>query len=147
MEVAVINCGADKQYKKCKAKDLYTGSLFVASRKYVESVYGNNYCILSAKYHVLMPDDIIEPYDMFLGNFKKQEKEEWWKISVDQLLNKFPENTVYHFYAGQDYIKGILPILQDAGRKYECYLNNLGMGYKIQWFQQSTKSKMKRRLF
>ena len=113
----------------------------MASRRYVESVYGNNYCILSAKYHVLMPDDMVEPYDMFLGKFKKQEKEEWWKITAGQLLENFPENTIYHFYAGQNYINGILPILQEAGRKYKCYLNDLGMGYKIQWFNQHIKKK------
>lgn len=144
MTVTVINCGADKQSKQCAAKDMYVGSLFVASRKYVESMYGKNYCILSAKYHVLFPEDIIEPYDMFLGNFKKSEKEYWWSISAEQLLNKYPKDTVFHFYVGQDYIKGILPILDKEKRKYEYYLNNLGMGYKIQWFLQHTKKKTKK---
>jgi len=140
MEVAIITCGADKQNIQCPAKQMYKGSLFVASKKFAESNYGS-YCILSAKYHVLMPDDIIEPYDMFLGKFSKQEKQEWWRITGQQLLEKFPEDTVYHFYAGKTYIEGVLPILDKAGRKYECFLNNLGMGYKIQWFQQHTKRK------
>jgi hypothetical protein len=144
MKVAIITCGSDKQYKKCPAKEMYIGSLFVASRKYVESVYGNNYCILSAKYHLLHPDDIIEPYDMFLGKFKKEEKQEWWRITSNMLLEEFSENTEYEFYAGKDYIEGILPVLDKAGRKYNCYLNDLGMGYKIQWFQHHTKKKAKR---
>ena len=86
MKVAIITCGADKQNKKCKAKDMYKGSLFVASRKYVESVYGSNYCILSAKYNLLHPDDVIEPYDMFLGKFKKEEKQKWWNKTAQMLL-------------------------------------------------------------
>lgn len=140
MEVAVINCGAEKQYKKCKAKDLYTGSLFVASRKFAQSNY-SQYCILSAKYHVLMPDDIVKPYDMFLGNFTKQQKQEWWQETAKQLMVKFSTGTKFDFYVGQDYVEGILPILDSNNIQYECFLNHLGMGYKIQWFQQHIKKK------
>ena len=144
MKVAIITCGADKQNKKCKAKDMYKGSLFVASRKYVESVYGSNYCILSAKYNLLHPDDVIEPYDMFLGKFKKEEKQKWWNKTAQMLLEEYPENTEYEFFCGKDYIEGVLPILDEAGRKYNCYLNDLGMGYKIQWYQQHTKKPTKK---
>ena len=76
---------------------------------------------------------------MFLGNFNKQEKQEWWEITARQLLEKFPEDTVYHFYAGKAYIEGVIPIIEKSGRKYECFLNDLGMGYKIQWFLRHTK--------
>lgn len=93
-----------------------------------------------------MPDDIVEPYDVFFGDFTQLEKEEWWKVSSRQLLENFSENTVYHFYAGQNYIKGIIPVLQESGRQYECYLNNLRVGYKTQWFKQHTKN-YKKKLF
>ena len=145
MKVAVINCGSDKQVVKCKAKDMYVGSLFVASRKFAQSNY-EQYCILSAKYHCLLPDDEIEPYDMFLGNFTKQEKQKWWSITAEQLLKKFPKNTEFDFYVGQDYLEGLLPVLDKENVKYNCYLNHLGMGYKIQWFNQHTKS-AKKKLF
>lgn len=145
MRVAVINCGSGKQSVKCKAKDMYIGSLFVASRKFAQTNY-EQYCILSAKYHCLLPDDLIEPYDMFLGNFNKQEKQEWGSITAKQLLEKFPEETEFDFYVGQDYLEGILPVLDKSNVIYNCYLNHLGMGYKIQWFNQHTK-KVTKKLF
>lgn len=145
MKVAVINCGAEKQGIECKAKDMYIGSLFVASRKFAQTNY-EQYCILSAKYHCLLPDDVIKPYDMFLGNFNKQQKQEWWSITANQLLEKFPKGTQFDFYVGQDYLEGIVPILENSNVVCNCYLNHLGMGYKIQWFNQHTKN-AKRKLF
>ena len=145
MTVGVVNCGSEKKSFKCKAKDIYTGSLFVASRKFAQSNY-EQYCILSAKHHVLLPNDEIEPYDMFLGNFSKQEKQEWWKETAKQLLEKFPEGTEFDFYVGQTYLEGVIPILENKGVKCNCYLNDLGMGYKIQWFNQHTRG-TKKKLF
>lgn len=142
MKVAVINCGSAKQYKKCAAKDLYIGSLFVASRQFCESNY-DHWCILSAKYHVLMPDDIVEPYEAFLTKFSKEDKQKWGKITAEQLLSKFPEDTEFDFYVSQSYINDTLKYLDSAGRVYNTYLNDLGMGYKIQWFKNHTTKKQK----
>ena len=143
MKVAVINCGSAKQHKKCKAQDLYIGSLFLASQEFCKSKY-DQYCILSAKYHVLLPDDIVEPYDMFLTKFSKKDKEEWSRITAEQLLTKFPEDTEFDFYVSQSYLTYVLPYLDKAKRVYNTYLNDLGMGYKIQWFQQHTTKKLKK---
>ena len=142
MKVAVINCGSAKQNKPCKAKDLYIGSLFVASRQFCESNY-DNWCILSAKYHVVMPNEIIAPYDMFLTNFSKKEKQEWSKITAEQLLSKFPKDAKFDFYVSQSYIQDTLPYLDKENRIYNTFLNDLGMGYKIQWFKNHTNTKQK----
>lgn len=146
MKVAVINCGSEKVHKKCKAKDLYIGSLFLASRFFCESNY-DKYCILSAKYHCLLPDDIVDYYDLYLGNLSKVEKQQWDLITAQQLIDKFPKGTEFDFYTSKMYIDGILPILQKNGISYTTNLNNLGLGYKIQWFQQNTKNKQQKSLF
>lgn len=143
MKVGIINCGADKKSYKCKAKDLYIGNLFIASRKFVESNY-TTYCILSAKYHCVNPNDILEPYDMFLGNFTKEEKQHWGEITAHQLLSNFPKDTEFDFYVSQSYLDYILPILESNNVKYNCYLNHMGLGYKIQWFNQHTKKAVKK---
>lgn len=143
MKVAVINCGSDKVHKTCKAKDLYTGSLFIASRLFCEANY-DQYCILSAKYHCLLPDDEVSYYDLYLGDLNKQEKAEWDKITAQQMMERFPEGTEFDFYTSKMYQVGIIPIFDKAGIKYTTSLNDLGLGYKIQWFQQHTKKKKKK---
>lgn len=142
MKVAVINCGSDKVHKQCKAKDLYTGSLFLASRFFCESNY-KQYCILSAKYHVLLPDDVVDYYDLYLGSLSKKDKDVWNKITATQLLEKFPVGTEFDFYTSKMYLEGVLPILKQNDVSYTTNLNNLGLGYKIQWFQQHTKTNNK----
>lgn len=143
MKVAVINCGSDKVHKKCKAKDLYTGSLFLASRFFCESNY-DQYCILSAKYHVLLPDDDVDYYDLYLGSLSKEEKAEWDKITAQQLMDRFPKGTEFDFYTSKMYIDGVLPVLDKNGISYTTNLNDLGLGYKIQWFQKHTKRRQKK---
>lgn len=143
MKVAIINCGSDKVNKKCKAKDLYTGNLFIASRLFCESNY-KEYCILSAKYHCLLPNDEVDYYDLYLGNLSKQEKADWDIITAKQLMEKFPTDTEFDFYTSKMYLEGVVPILQSNGYTCNTYLNNLGMGYKIQWFKQHTKHKTKK---
>lgn len=140
MKVAVINCGSEKQFKKCAAKDLYTGSLFIASRQFVESKF-EQYVILSAKYHCVLPDQIIEPYELYLGSLSKEEKQEWDNITIKQLEEYFPKGTEFEFYTSKMYQDGIIPILEKDGYICNTNINNLGLGYKIQWFQQHTKRK------
>ena len=55
------------------AKDLYLGSIFLKGKAIAEAA-GMNYCILSAKYGLLMPDDFIENYDQ---KFKKAYTGKW----------------------------------------------------------------------
>ena len=137
-KVAVINCGSKKVHKKCKAQDMYVGSLFKASQKFCESNC-ENYCILSAKYHCLLPTDEIDYYDLYLGNLTKSEKVEWAIVTGNELMTKFPKGTEFDFYVSKMYLEELVPILNRNSIKYTINLNNLGLGYKIQWFQKHTK--------
>lgn len=143
LTVAVINCGAEKCSSSKKAKDLYTGSLFVASRQYVESNY-DSYIILSAKYHMCLPNDILQPYELYLGHLSKADKKVWNEITAQEMAQTFPVGTVFDFYTSKMYQEGLIPILRSLGYTCNTNLNNLGMGYKIQWFQQHTKRNTKK---
>lgn len=66
--VLIIACSSQKApVEKAPAKDLYTGNLFIKARKLAE-MHNVPYWILSAKYGIIMPDDVIETYDQ---KFKK----------------------------------------------------------------------------
>ena len=81
-EIAVINCGSRKKSLATPAREMYEdGSLFKKIRDYVESTYPQYY-ILSGKYGLLEPNQIIEPYEdvvffsqkIFRDRAKKQGK-------------------------------------------------------------------------
>ena len=145
MDVAVISCGSKKQRDtgKLKAKDLYTGLWFKWSRRFAESNYPN-WCILSAKYHVVFPDDELEYYNLYLGNLKKEEKEEWNREVLKELLTKFPAGTHFDFYTGVEYYQGLTFLMDENHIDYTIHLEGLGLGYKLQWFKEHTKVKSKK---
>lgn len=61
--IAVINCGSKKKSYPCPAREMYEdGSLFKKIRDYIELDY-DQYFILSGKYGLLNPNQIIEPYE------------------------------------------------------------------------------------
>lgn len=144
--VAVINCGKSKIHgNQIPAQYIYTGQLFKASKKFVEGKY-NCYVILSAKYHCLLPTDLVNYYDHCLNNMSAKDRRSWYDITANQLISKFPKNTHFDFYVSQVYLKGLLPILDEHNISYSCYCNDLSLGRKISYFNNHSNSTEPRKL-
>lgn len=82
MRVAIIGCGAAKLDHRAPARDLYTGSLFVAARRDVEE-RAVPYRILSARYGLVRPWDVIAPYDLTIHAAQADHDEDSWRRWVD----------------------------------------------------------------
>ena len=65
MKIAIIGCSKSKQNYSCKASEMYTGTIFQKSYDVAKQLTNNIY-ILSAKYGLLKPNDVIEPYNLAL---------------------------------------------------------------------------------
>lgn len=68
--VGLVSCGGKKRDTASPARDLYIGDLFTKSKTWVEA-FCDEWAILSAKHYLLMPDEVIEPYDLKLGDVLK----------------------------------------------------------------------------
>lgn len=84
--LCITPCGDRKIWKKYpdagpqKARDVYTGPYAGKCIKYAETFYPFSWCILSAKYGFLLPDDVVHgPYNV---TFKKKNTN---PISVNEL--------------------------------------------------------------
>jgi hypothetical protein len=88
--------------------------------------------ILSAKYGLLHPDTIIEPYNKTLLGMPKQEQLAWMLKVSDQLLDQYP-NARFVYYAGVNYYRG-LP-------KGEYPFGNKTLGQRLQWLNQQIEGK------
>jgi len=69
--LCIVPCGNRKIWDKfpsqgaTEARHVYIGPLAKKCREYAEKFYPSSWCILSAKYGFLMPDDIVEgPYNV-----------------------------------------------------------------------------------
>jgi len=71
--VCVVSCTAHKRGKPTQAENLYCSDLFYKSRRYAQANH-DSWLILSAKYGLLHPSEIIDPYDLNLATLTRNER-------------------------------------------------------------------------
>lgn len=84
-KIILIACVASKQNKRCKAKDMYISPLFKKSWEYANLLQPDKIFIISAKHHLLNPEDEIEPYNETLYEFTSAQRKEWAKTVLNGL--------------------------------------------------------------
>lgn len=100
----ILACSGKKaDVESCPAKNLYRGEIFLKGQR-LANVYEIPYWILSAKYGIIDPDDVIENYDQKL---------------TKPYTGPFPPAPYYGFYVGgQSYFKNFpgqwLPLVPPA---------------------------------
>lgn len=67
-KLLVVGCGKSKLSSAAKACELYTGSLTRARIEYAKEAAPGAWAIASAKHGLVMPDQVVEPYDATLSN-------------------------------------------------------------------------------
>jgi len=75
--LAIIPCTNQKADEPMKARDLWVGSHFQFVLAHAELFY-DKVLIMSYKYGLISPDDVIEPYDYDVRNASAVEKLKWW---------------------------------------------------------------------
>ena len=109
-----ISCTKTKAAQCCAAKDMYTSDLFKKSYQYAEKL-GGNIWILSAKYGLLSPGDIIAPYNQTLIGASEMECKKWAYKVYYQMIDKqidFEEEAV--FLCGTNYRKYLITKFKKA---------------------------------
>lgn len=139
MKIAFINCSKEKRKGTWPAGLIYDESdLFKKSKSYVKSQAFDQYYILSAKFGLLHPEDVIESYNVALKDFKKAELMEWASKVNEQLKERVPDMTEAHFYTSEDYCRYLIPLLEGRGIKVTRYLEGLSIGRKLSWYKNNT---------
>lgn len=130
--IVFLGCSATKADKKCKAKDLYQGSLFKYSYEYAKKkLKPDRIFILSAKHHLLSLGDLIAPYDMCLDDFSAEENQEWANEVIKELKSKgISKNCKAIFLCGDNYRKN----LQDYFKAYRVPTEGLGIGEQLAFY-------------
>jgi hypothetical protein len=93
-----------KRPAEAAAKDLYTSELFRGRRAFVERTCDRWY-ILSAKHHLLAPDQVVAPYDRTLLELTPGDRQRWSMRVLDDLRAELGELSEYEFeiHAGDEY--------------------------------------------
>ena len=134
IKIALISCTKLKQSYPCEAQEMYLPSqLFKKAINYIKQKNYDKWFILSAKYRLLNPSDLIEPYDLTLNNIKLEKVKKWSEQVFNQLV-VYNINEIY-FYAGEKYRKYLIPLLEENNITCNIPLKGLGIGQQLQYYK------------
>jgi uncharacterized HhH-GPD family protein len=138
-DVILLACSATKATTARPARELYLGEAFLKGRQYAEESRKTWY-ILSGKWGLLDPDDVIAPYDLYLGDQSIAYRTAWGEWVTAQLLELAGslEGATVEVLASQSYVEPIRGPLQSLGVTLAEPFRGLRMGEQLGWFASAT---------
>lgn len=136
--IGLVACVGTKRADPAEARDLYESSLFVKSRVYVEQRCTAWY-ILSAKYGLVRPTDVIAPYDETLNTKRSAERREWADRVWAKLAPVLKKGDQVVLLAGQRYRENIIERLRELGCAVDVPMSGLGIGRQLQWLTRNLR--------
>jgi hypothetical protein len=130
MRIALVACCGQKLGRAAPAGELYTSPLFRKAAAYARTFAG--WYILSAKYGLVRPDALIEPYDCTLMNMSVADRLAWGRRVADQMAREGIAGASFVALAGAKYTE---PLVQ-AGVSLETPLKGLGIGRQLAWLTE-----------
>jgi len=140
MKIIIIACGKKKIFsdnptcQRTYAKDLYTGNFHKTSQEYALN-FADEFCILSAKFGFLFPNDIItEDYDV---TFKDKKTNPITIKELKKQIKIFNNYDIIETACGKIYHDIIEDVFE---KKIHNHLTGLsGMGFMIQYMKNKIK--------
>ena len=83
-DVVLVGCVKTKLAHPARAADLYASPLFRGRRNYAEGS-GRPWFILSSRWGLLTPEEVVEPYDHYLGDESAGYRQAWGAFVAEQL--------------------------------------------------------------
>ena len=133
-KIALIGCTSRKKHYKCPALEMYAKSnYFNLKLDYCQKIGVDKIYILSAKYGLLEPNEIIEPYNIHLKNTSNDYKHNW----SNNVLNELKEKTdlkkdEFIILAGNNYVKYLLEHIPNHFNP----VKGLGIGQQMKYFKE-----------
>lgn len=134
----LVACSAAKLDQPARAQDLYQGQAFRFARALVEA-RGAQWKILSAKYGLVDPQDVIAPYDVTLTQQPVATRKSWGAHVAAQLYGQGFAGRPLVFLAGASYVEPILrwQITQQCFANVSLPLAGLGIGYQLHYLKNA----------
>lgn len=130
--VGLISCASRKRPDAAEARNLYISPLFTKSREYVVKNCEKWY-ILSAKYGLLEPDQVVDPYEETLNTKSRAEQKGWAeKVWIELEQRLFPNDEII-ILAGKKYREFLTPRISNHGCQIQVPMEGLGIGRQLQW--------------
>jgi hypothetical protein len=140
-KLILVSCSKKKENYKCNAKTMYSSALFkksmgVAGRLCLLDVKNTIIMIISAKYGLVQPYQILEPYDMCLNKDNIQCFQVVVKSQIALIECEFKINEIL-FLASKKYIDAVRGVL-DKSKKYQLldFFKGQGIGQRLKYLNK-----------
>jgi hypothetical protein len=135
--IGLVGCVKSKLDRSAPARDLYTSPLFQGRRRFVENSC-DRWFVLSAKYGLVDPDKVLQPYDRTLKQVGRAERRRWSAAVVSGLeleLGAF-RTVVFEIHAGDDYRKfGLEDGIRGRGGQVVVPTHGLSLGQQLAFYR------------
>ena len=137
MRIGLVGCVKSKLDRSAPARDLYTSPLFQGRRRFVEHSC-DRWFVLSAKYGLVDPDKVLQPYDQTLKQVGSAERRRWSAAVVSALeleLGAF-RMLAFEIHAGNDYRKfGLEEGIRRRGGQVVVPAHGLSLGKQLEFYR------------
>ena len=128
----LVSCVKTKLSRPARAKELYISAWFRKARAYVQRE-GGAWRILSAKYGLVDPEDVIQPYEKTLIAMQVAERRAWASNVLEALEPCLADADTVVFLAGERYREFLEPSLRARGVGLDVPMRGLSQGRQLAW--------------
>lgn len=135
--IGLVGCVSQKRAAAAPAQDLYTSTLFVGRRRFVERTCDDWY-ILSALHGLVHRTTVLEPYDVALTGQGRAAKRSWADGVLRQIDSVVPKlkSVTFEIHAGADYFDfGLAAGLERRGAQVVIPTRGLRQGEQLRFYQ------------
>lgn len=130
--IYLVSCVGQKREWECTAEDLYVSNWFCKARRYAEAS-GCSWFILSAKYGLVQPRQVIAPYELTLNTMGVADRRAWAKWMARRLAQVVPNLSHVVFLAGERYREFLAQHLVARGISISVPMEGLRIGEQLKW--------------
>lgn len=135
--IGLVSCVSRKSAQATEARNLYESPLFKKARKYIEERCDSWY-ILSAKFGLVDPYQVIPPYEETLRTKPRAEREQWARSVWTDLSTRLQAGDHIVILAGERYREYLVPRIIEFGCVLEVPMKGLAIGKQLQWLSKHT---------
>ena len=129
-DLCLVSCVKSKLPNRAAARELYVSDWFHKARAVVEAE-GWPWRILSAKYGLVDPEMVIEPYEKTLNNMRKGERVEWSRTVMTAFDSSLSDVKSVVIFASERYREFLVPALRERGITVHVPMEGLKIGEQL----------------
>lgn len=134
----LVSCVSNKHIIPSPAQDLYLSDWFLKASAYAKRV-GDQWFILSAKYGLLAPDKVIEPYNVTLKTMPVHSRRSWAARVIQDLKPILSQGDTVIFLAGDAYRENLITPIENMGCRISIPMQGLRIGEQMRWLNNQLR--------